>query len=244
MHTIQTLDLNDTRTIIDAGIAEAERIGNPMNIAVVEAGGCLLAFARMDDAWRGSVDIAISKAWTARAFDVETKALAKLAQPGADFYGIHASNDGKVMIFAGGVPIKKGETVIGAVGVSGGTGKQDQGVAEAAALLAATAEEGGLILAGGQTLTPMMALRVAFPSDLIDITAIPGLDRIETGAEGATRIGIADPRRRFRPPPGRPSRHPAGAPALDRRAARPAGRRRRHDRRGDRIRMPPRAVRV
>ena len=50
MHTIQTLDLNDARTIIDAGIAEAERIGNPMNIAVVDAGGCLLAFARMDDA--------------------------------------------------------------------------------------------------------------------------------------------------------------------------------------------------
>ncbi len=133
MLTTQTLDLNDARTIIDAGIAEAERIGNPMNIAVVDAGGCLLAFARMDDAWRGSVDIAIGKAWTARAFDVETKALAKLAQPGADFYGIHASNDGKVMIFAGGVPIKEGETVIGAVGVSGGTGKQDQGVAEAAA---------------------------------------------------------------------------------------------------------------
>ena len=63
---------------------------------MVDAGGCLLAFARMDDAWRGSVDIAISKAWTARAFDVETKALAKLAQPGTDFYGIHASNDGKV----------------------------------------------------------------------------------------------------------------------------------------------------
>ena len=58
---------------------------------------------------------------------------AKLAQPGADFDCIHASNDGKVMIFAGGVPIKEGETVIGAVGVSGGTGKQDQGVAEAAA---------------------------------------------------------------------------------------------------------------
>ena len=83
MRTTQTLDLNDARTIVDAGIAEAERIGNPMNIAVVEAGGCLLAFARMDDAWRGSVDIAIDKAWTARAFDVETKALAKLAQPGA-----------------------------------------------------------------------------------------------------------------------------------------------------------------
>jgi len=87
----------------------------------------------MDDAWRGSVDIAISKAWTSRAFDVETKELAELSQPGADFYGIHASNDGKVMIFAGGVPIKQGETVIGAVGVSGGSGKQGQGVAEAAA---------------------------------------------------------------------------------------------------------------
>jgi uncharacterized protein GlcG (DUF336 family) len=133
MRTTQTLDLNDARAIIDAGIAEAEGIGNPMNIAVVDAGGCLLAFARMDDAWRGSVDIAIGKAWTARAFDVETKGLANLAQPGADFYGIHASNDGKVMIFAGGVPIKAGETVIGAVGVSGGTGKQDQAVAEAAA---------------------------------------------------------------------------------------------------------------
>ncbi len=81
---------------------------------------------------RGSVDIAIDKAWTARAFDVETKALAKLAQPGADFYGIHASNDGKVMIFAGGVPIKGGEMVIGAVGVSGGNDKQGQCVAEAA----------------------------------------------------------------------------------------------------------------
>lgn len=80
-----------------------------------------------------SVDIAIGKAWTARAFDVETMALAKLAQPGADFYGIRASNDGKVMIFGGGVPIKEGETVIGAVGVSGGTGKQDQSVVDAAA---------------------------------------------------------------------------------------------------------------
>ena len=87
----------------------------------------------MEDAWRGSVDIAIDRAWTARAFDVQTKALAKLAQPGANFYGIHASNDGKVMIFAGGVPSKEGETVIGAVGVSGGNGKQDQGVAKATA---------------------------------------------------------------------------------------------------------------
>ncbi|SFI90285.1 FAD binding domain-containing protein [Albimonas pacifica] len=72
-------------------------------------------------------------------------------------------------------------------------------VAEAVSLLAATAEEGGLILAGGQTLTPMMALRVAFPPDVIDINAIPGLDRVEE-AEGALRIGAAARHTAFRRP--------------------------------------------
>jgi uncharacterized protein GlcG (DUF336 family) len=133
MQSLNSLSLADARTIIDAGIAEAESIGNPMNIAVVDVSGQLIAFVRMDGAWLGSVDIAINKAWTARAFDIETKALAKASQPGDDFYGIQNSNAGKVMIFAGGVPIKQGDAVIGAVGVSGGTGKQDQGVAEAAA---------------------------------------------------------------------------------------------------------------
>jgi uncharacterized protein GlcG (DUF336 family) len=100
---------------------------------VVCAGGHLLAFERMAGAWMGSVDIAIKKAWTARAFDIETKALAELSQSGDQFFGIHVSNDGKVMIFAGGVPIKQDDVVIGAIGVSGGMGKQDQAVAEAGA---------------------------------------------------------------------------------------------------------------
>ena len=104
-----------------------------MNIAVVCAGGHLLAFERMHNAWIGSVDIAIKKAWTSRAFDIETKELAELSQSGDQFFGIHASNDGKVMIFAGGVPVKKDGKVIGAIGVSGGLGKQDQAVAEAGA---------------------------------------------------------------------------------------------------------------
>jgi uncharacterized protein GlcG (DUF336 family) len=104
-----------------------------MNIAVVDAGGNLIAFHRMDGAWLGSIDIAIKKAWTGRAFDIETRALGKLSQPGEDFYGIHVSNNGKVMIFAGGVPLKRNGAVVGAVGVSGGVGKQDQAVAEAAA---------------------------------------------------------------------------------------------------------------
>ncbi len=78
-----------------------------MNIAVVCAGGHLLAFERMRGAWLGSVDIAIKKAWTSRAFDIETKALGELSQSGDQFFGIHASNDGKVMIFAGGVPVMR-----------------------------------------------------------------------------------------------------------------------------------------
>ena len=112
---------------------KAQEIGQPMNIAVVDAGGNLVAHVRMDGAWMGSVDISIKKAWTSRAFDIETKALGKLAQPGEDFYGIHASNDGKVMIFAGGIPLKRNGQVEGAIGVSGGAGKQDQAVAEAGA---------------------------------------------------------------------------------------------------------------
>jgi len=127
------ITLADARRIIEAGERKAEQIGMPMNIAVVDAGGNLVAFERMERAWIGSIDIAIKKAWTSRAFDIETKALAELSQSGDQFFGIHASNNGKVMIFAGGVPLKRGNEVVGAVGVSGGMGKQDQAVAEAAA---------------------------------------------------------------------------------------------------------------
>jgi uncharacterized protein GlcG (DUF336 family) len=127
------ITLADARRIIAAAESKAEEIGQPMNIAVVDAGGNLVAHVRMDRAWMGSVDISIKKAWTARAFDISTKELAELSQSGDQFFGIHASNNGKVMIFAGGIPLKRGSEVIGAVGVSGGLGKQDQAVAEAGA---------------------------------------------------------------------------------------------------------------
>src|SRR5947209_4693337 len=127
------ITLADARRIIEAGERKAEEIGQPMNIAVVDAGGNLVAHVRMDKAWIGSVDISIKKAWTARAFDISTKELAELSQSGDQFFGIHASNNGRVMIFAGGIPLKRGNEVMGAVGVSGGMGKQDQAVAEAAA---------------------------------------------------------------------------------------------------------------
>lgn len=107
--------LTDARRVIAAAEKEAENQKQPMNIAVVDAGGNLVAHVRMDGAWMGSVNIAIDKAWTSRAFDIETRALGKLSQPGEDFFGIHASNRGRVMIFAGGIPLKRDGAVVGAV---------------------------------------------------------------------------------------------------------------------------------
>jgi uncharacterized protein GlcG (DUF336 family) len=127
------LTLSDARRVIAAGEKKAAEIGQPMNIAVVDGGGNLVAHVRMDGAWIGSIDISINKAFTSRAFDITTKELSKLSQSGDDFFGIHVSNGGRIMIFAGGIPLKRGGEVVGAVGVSGGTGKQDHEVAEAAA---------------------------------------------------------------------------------------------------------------
>ena len=103
-----------------------------MNIAVVDAGGNLVAHVRMDNAWIGSVDISIKKAWTvARLRHRDEGSRRQHSQSGEQFFGIHASNGGKVMIFAGGIPLKRDGQVVGAIGVSGGTGEQDQAVAEA-----------------------------------------------------------------------------------------------------------------
>src|SRR3954468_5982891 len=125
--------LAEARKIIAAAERKAEEIGQPMNIAVADAGGNLVSHVRMDGAWIGSIDISIKKAWTSRAFDISTLDLAGHSQSGHQFFGIHASNDGKVMIFAGGIPLKRGGKVVGAIGVSGGSGEQDHAVAEAGA---------------------------------------------------------------------------------------------------------------
>lgn len=127
------ITLADARRIIDAAEKKAAEIKQPMNIAVADAGGNLVAHVRMDNAWLGSVDISIKKAYTSRAFDIATKDLAEHSQSGGQFFGIHASNDGKIMIFAGGIPLKKDGAVVGAIGVSGGSGEQDHAVAEAGA---------------------------------------------------------------------------------------------------------------
>jgi uncharacterized protein GlcG (DUF336 family) len=125
--------LEAAEKVVAAAKTKAEEIGVPMDIAVVDAGNNLTAFARMDGAWLGSIDIAQNKAYTARSFDMTTKDLAPLAQPGQPLYGIEASNDGNLIVFAGGIPLRNGDAVVGAIGVSGGSVEQDHEVAAAGA---------------------------------------------------------------------------------------------------------------
>jgi uncharacterized protein GlcG (DUF336 family) len=99
------VSLEDARKVIAAAEKKARALEQPMNIAVADAGGNLVAHVRMDEAWMGSIDISIKKAFTARAFDISTQELAKFSQSGGQFFGIHASNQGRIMIFAGGVPL-------------------------------------------------------------------------------------------------------------------------------------------
>lgn len=127
------MTLADARKAIAAAERRAQEIKQPMNIAVVDDGGNLVSHVRMDGAWIGSIDISINKAFTSRAFDIATKDLGANSQPGDQFFGIHVSNGGRVMIFAGGIPLKRSGRVVGAIGVSGGSGEQDQTVAEAGA---------------------------------------------------------------------------------------------------------------
>jgi uncharacterized protein GlcG (DUF336 family) len=127
-----SVDLADARRIISAGERKATEIGIPYNIAVVDSGGCLVSHVRMDGAWLGSVDIAINKAWTARAFEASTEDLSHMTQSGQQGFGLNTTNDSKVVIFGGGIPIKRDGVVIGAVGASGGSVEQDVAVARAA----------------------------------------------------------------------------------------------------------------
>ena len=130
------ITLKQANAAVAAAVAKAEQIGVRMNIAVVDAGANLKAFARMDGAWLGSIDISIRKARTARFFDMNTGDIGKLSQPGESLFGIEHSNGG-LITFPGGVPIRgKDGTVIGGIGVSGSAVENDHAVAEAGAAAA------------------------------------------------------------------------------------------------------------
>jgi uncharacterized protein GlcG (DUF336 family) len=127
------ISLQQAREAVTAAVEKSQELGVKMNIAVVDAGANLKAFARMDDAWLGSIDIAIKKARTARFFDMNTGEIGKLSQPGGSLYNIEHSNGG-LITFPGGVPVKNAQgEIIGAIGVSGSTVENDHTVAQAGA---------------------------------------------------------------------------------------------------------------
>lgn len=129
-----SITLAQAEKMISAAKEKSTAIDTKMNIAVVDAGANLVAFARMDGAWLGSLDISIKKAKTARFFDMNTGIIGELSQPGGSLYNIEHSNGG-LITFPGGIPIKDAQgNVIGAIGVSGSTVENDHAVAEAGAL--------------------------------------------------------------------------------------------------------------
>jgi len=132
---LQTLDISlaQAKDVVQAAVEKAKAIGTKMDIAVVDAGGNLKAFARMDGAWLGSIDISLKKARTAVLFHFPTGTIGELSQPGGPLYQIEVSNGG-LITFPGGLPLKTADgTVIGAIGVSGSTVEDDHAVAEAGA---------------------------------------------------------------------------------------------------------------
>jgi len=117
---------------VNAGLKRSNELNTKMNIAVVDRGGNLVAFAREDGAWVGSVDVSVKKAKTATFFDMETQQIGELSQPGGSLYNIEHSNNG-LITFPGGIPLTAPDgTILGGVGVSGSSVENDYAVAGAA----------------------------------------------------------------------------------------------------------------
>lgn len=124
--------LDCAKKMIESAEKEANLIGVPVVISIVDDGGNFVACHRMDDALLVSVDIAQNKAWTSVALKMPTSALANVTGPGQELYGINTTNHGRVVLFGGGIPLSKHDQIVGAVGVSGGSVEQDIRVAQAA----------------------------------------------------------------------------------------------------------------
>jgi uncharacterized protein GlcG (DUF336 family) len=127
---MSAITLSAATNVVEAATAKAREIGQPMNVAVVDDGGHLVAFVRMDGAIKASIDISIRKARTSILMNAPTGALMSLVQPGAELYGLEQTSGGMV-IFGGGIPLTQGDVVVGAIGVSAGSVEQDVSVAEA-----------------------------------------------------------------------------------------------------------------
>ncbi|MCO5975028.1 GlcG/HbpS family heme-binding protein [Actinoallomurus soli] len=131
MSDAASLTLMTALRVCEAAVAEAESIGALVSVAVVDAGGHLVAFTRMDGAEIAGPVLAPDKAYTAVANRIATHELAEQAAPGGPLFGLHAHASGRFVIFGGGIPFRLGDRVVGAVGVSGGTVPEDVACAHA-----------------------------------------------------------------------------------------------------------------
>ncbi|ESS06547.1 MAG: uncharacterized protein, possibly involved in utilization of glycolate and propanediol [uncultured archaeon A07HB70] len=122
--------LDEATDLIAAAESRAAEIDRPMIITVANAEGNLVAQHRMDDAWLASVSISRNKAYTSAALNAPTHELAEPSEPGNSLYGLQTTNEGRIVIFGGGYPLERDDTVVGAIGVSGGAVEQDRDVAE------------------------------------------------------------------------------------------------------------------
>ena len=130
--TAAHLDLSTAQRLVSAAHAEAQRRSVKISAAVVDAGGNLVAFGRMDGAEIAGPALAVDKAYTAVANSTSTAELAVLAAPGGELFGLHANGGGRFVIFGGGIPLTADDAIAGGVGVSGASAADDVACAEAA----------------------------------------------------------------------------------------------------------------
>ena len=125
------VDLETAKRMLDAAERKAEELGVGMCIAVVDEGANLVAFRRMEGGLLGSVSISQEKAYTAAALEDATEDLAEVAQPESSLYGIETDDDGRFVVYGGGIPLTDGDEVVGAIGASSGTIEEDVATAQA-----------------------------------------------------------------------------------------------------------------
>ncbi|RAP76844.1 heme-binding protein [Paenibacillus montanisoli] len=126
------MSLTLAKHLLAASVHKAVLMGLRCDIAIADEGGNMVAFYRMDQARAGDIEVSQNKAWSSVALKMPTSVIAQMAQPGGDAYGINTTNNGRVVILGGGIPLRSRNKVIGGVGVSGGTSAQDAEVADAA----------------------------------------------------------------------------------------------------------------
>ncbi|WP_155774186.1 heme-binding protein [Rhodovulum sp. YEN HP10] len=123
------LTLAEAEAIAARARAASVAMGVPVVISVADASGAQILFHRMEGSLPASAALAPGKAWTAAAFRMGTDELGRMAQPGGMLFGVESTHDGRVVTFGGGMPVRRGDRVVGAVGISGGTVDEDMAIA-------------------------------------------------------------------------------------------------------------------